>query len=66
MKPCTLWYRKTKNSYEFNHLDNGHQTSAKPPIKHPSQTSLWNSGEWKYEHAWLTDEICPKVIKILL
>jgi hypothetical protein len=62
MNPCTLWYRHSPvGGWEFNHLDDEHQTTEKPPPKHANHDS-WLRSRWQRKHAWLTDEVPPKVV----
>lgn len=60
MTPCTLWYRHDRvNGWDFNHLEDGHATTAKPEPKFPSQ--VWARATWERYHAWLTTDAPPRV-----
>lgn len=65
MKPITRWHRKNeKGVFEFNHIEDGHvPTHAKLPTpKCEIHKKSWSNGVWQFSHAWLTDELPPKVI----
>ena len=66
MKPCTLWYRWVpisphKEECVFNHLADGHEQGAKPAPMHEARKA-WARAEWGKTHAWLTDDVPPKVV----
>jgi hypothetical protein len=41
----TLWYR-TRDGYEFNHLEIGHAKGDAPIPKSPEQKRAWSGGHW--------------------
>jgi hypothetical protein len=43
--PATLWYRKSRTGWEFNHLEDGHCPNPKPTPKVKEHESVWK-GEW--------------------
>ena len=55
MKPVTLWYRRftAEQHLEFNHLEDGHNTSGTPVAVSKEQAQNWKNGQWDFEHAYL-------------
>jgi hypothetical protein len=67
MTPITVWYRWLRNDggdyyWDFNHVEDGHITTDLPTPKCPEHKRIWQ-GKWKFEHAWLTDELPGKVVR---
>lgn len=62
MKPVTLWFRLNDKTFEFNHTQDGHVDFG-PQIKHANQSKAWPRATWKFEHAHLTNDIPPKVVR---
>ena len=65
LAPCTLWSRHSvKDGWVFNHLEDGHIREHTPAPKSASQNG-WKSMTWQREHAWLTRECPPRVVRAL-
>lgn len=63
MKPATLWYRETKEGFEYNHLEDGHCLNSVPTPKYEEHKRAWN-GKWRKEFVELTDTVPMKVIHL--
>jgi hypothetical protein len=61
VKLATLWFRKTEDRFEFNHLEDGHCLNDVPTPKCEAHKRAW-SGKWKKELVQLTDTFPAKVI----
>lgn len=64
MNPVTVWYRKRipgQMPADINHIEDGHNTTGRPTVKHPDQARTWR-GEWECNHAWLTDDVPPRLV----
>lgn len=57
MNPITLWnrYDKESDSFQFNHLEDGHSDRDVPYAKFPEQKG-WVNSKWTREHAYLDGE----------
>lgn len=64
MKPITEWYRAVPDPdmEDFNHIEDGHVPLTRPTPKTPEQVGPWSRGKWYGYHAWLTDDVPPKVV----
>jgi hypothetical protein len=61
--PCTLWCRHDRgNGPVYNHLEDGHATTAKPSARVAAQAG-WARSEWSKCHGWLTTDAPPKVTR---
>ena len=68
MKPITIWQRENKREdgtkvFEHNHIEDGHviiDQKLPTPICEIHKT-LWKAGNWIFIHAYLTDDMPPKV-----
>lgn len=60
IKPGTVWSRLVKDQYlvesfEFNHLEDGHCPNDVPTPKHPDHNQTWK-GKWRKEFVTLIND----------
>jgi len=50
---ATMWYRWTKDGWDFNHLEDGHCQGNHPTSKHSIHNQVWKGGKWAKAHVQL-------------
>jgi hypothetical protein len=53
IKLATLWYRRSKDGWDFNHLEDGHCQNNHPTPKHPIHNQVWKGRGWAKAHVQL-------------
>lgn len=59
----TIWYRKTKNGWEHNHIEDGWIFGSSPTPKDEGQAKAWKKAEWKRNWGFLIDGKVHEIVK---